>query len=52
MARLDNPSKLKGLKKNMKNKYITYIAAIIVIAIIVSGAFIYFNNAASNPSNT
>jgi iron complex transport system substrate-binding protein len=37
----------------MKNKYITYIAAILIIVIIISGAFIYFNNGtASKPTNT
>lgn len=32
----------------MKNKYIIYIATIIIIALIVSGAFIYFNYNSAN----
>jgi iron complex transport system substrate-binding protein len=37
----------------MKNKYLTFIAAIIAIIIIISGVFIYFNNnTAANPANT
>ena len=35
----------------MKNKNVIYFAAIIAIAVIVSAAFIYYNNTGSNPTN-
>jgi iron complex transport system substrate-binding protein len=46
---LDNPSRYRGLKENMNKKFAIYIAAVIIIVLIVSGAFIYSNyNPGSN----
>jgi iron complex transport system substrate-binding protein len=50
---LDNPSRYRGLKENMNKKFAIYIAAVIIIVLIVSGAFIYSNyNPGSNNTGT
>ena len=44
---------IRGLKEKMNKKFTIYIAAVLIIVVIVSGAFIYTNyNAGSNKTGT